>query len=91
MYTGTLNLNHSNAWLLLAAATELQVSAVIELCQNFMMQQSGEKDELEATGCNMCPIQFPGDVEDIKVAVNDDDEDKVSSVSCLPLEHETVR
>ena len=91
MYTGTLSLNHSSAWLLLAAATELQVSAVIELCQNFMMQQSGGKDELEAAGCTVCPSHFHGDVADIKIAVKDDNEDKVSSVSCLPLEHETVR
>jgi len=91
MYTGTLSLNHSNAWLLLAAATELQVSAVIELCENFMMQRSGGKDKLEGPGCTLCPIQFHGDVGDIKIAVNDDDEDKVSSISGLPLDRETVR
>lgn len=85
MYTGSLNLNQSNVWLLLAAATQLQVSAAIGLCKNFLKQQIGQKGNSETTGHNVL-IGFHCDMEDPKMTVNGDNKDMVSSLLCTVVD-----
>ena len=81
MYTGTLNLDQSNVWIILAAATQLQMSAVIELCDDFLKERTVLKSNRETTGRCIC---LTGSDVELEYKTNPENEDAKERVrSCV--------
>ena len=77
MYTGSLNIDQSNVWSILGAATQLQMSAVIELCDKFLKEQTVLKSSRETTERSICLAGSDAEMEDWTIPENEDAKESV--------------
>ena len=77
MYTGSLNIDQSNVWSILGAATQLQMSAVIELCDKFLKERTVLKSSRETTERSICLAGSDAEMEDWTIPENEDAKESV--------------